>query len=302
MDTFGRELDCAGLPWWLRQILGDPLAGLATLWTMIAFTTRGQQQSMYFVEALRSADINQQGKKGGKTYAFENSSQLRVKASTKEARGVWFPWCVLGDFWIKPAREKVNIWHPEETAQPDKDIIAQRSFSVRFKVAWQVVCRDVRRPSYMRRREPISPINSPGPNVTSDAVTRQRFTPHTIPLYAVVLFETSCMCLPWHSTRRDVRPNSTASNSSTLMWYVVLASDHKPCVQEVPEASPQPLSEASEVRVKFWYTMINGSICRRDWLHPPIKILYAFRRQTFALQNRLECPERLYPLSRSKRL
>ena len=49
--------------------------------------------------------------------------------------------------------------------------------------------------------------------------------------------------------RRDLRPNSTASNSSTLMWYVVSASDHKPCVQAVHEAVPQSLGEASEVRV-----------------------------------------------------
>ena len=81
---------------------------------------------------------------------------------------------------IKPAREKVNIWHPEETTQPDKDIVAQCLFSVRFKVALQVACRDVRRPWYMHRREPISPINSPGPNVASDAVRRQTFSPHTI--------------------------------------------------------------------------------------------------------------------------
>ena len=50
-----------------------------------------------------------------------------------------------------------------------------------------------------------------------------------------MLSETTRMCCPRQSTRRDPRPNFTASNSSSLMWYVVSASDHKPCVQKVPE-------------------------------------------------------------------
>ena len=55
--------------------------------------------------------------KGGKAYAFENSRQLRVKASTKEARGSGFHEAYLGTFVVKPAREKVN---PAETTEPGK--------------------------------------------------------------------------------------------------------------------------------------------------------------------------------------
>ena len=43
------------------------------------------------------------------------------------------------------------------------------------------------------------------------------------------------MLPPTVNKERSKSKFSTASNSSSLMWYVVSASDHKPCVQKVLE-------------------------------------------------------------------
>ena len=81
---------------------------------------------------------------------------------------------------IRPAREKVNIWHPAETTQPGKTSLLNAHSVSALKLRDRSSAETLDVPGAMRRREPISPINSPGPNGASDVVRRQRFTLHTI--------------------------------------------------------------------------------------------------------------------------
>ena len=70
-----------------------------------------------------------------------------------------------------------------------------------------------------------------------------------IALTVDVLSETTRTCWSWQSMRRDLTRSST---SSTFNVVRCLSFDHKPCVQAVLEAIPQPLNEeASEGRVTY---------------------------------------------------